>query len=177
MARERSARNVSARYGGPVWIHRCGRGRIADLPQLVSLPEGSRRSFPAGWTRVRLRSTSWRKAPRRREVLRWHKIFAQGSFRTLAQAASFTRATATARRSRAPRGLRRFRPKEPTVRGLPEHARCPGRAAHPERRWNGPQAAGSRSSLINGSINTNQSSELHVANPTFSGQSRLGVPY
>lgn len=37
---ERSVRAVSARYDAPVWIHQRGRARIADLPELITLPNG-----------------------------------------------------------------------------------------------------------------------------------------
>lgn len=45
---ERSARAVSARYGAAVWIHPRGRGRVADLPELASLPKGVEAFVPAG---------------------------------------------------------------------------------------------------------------------------------
>jgi glyoxylase-like metal-dependent hydrolase (beta-lactamase superfamily II) len=45
---ERSARQVSTRYGAEVWIHPRGRRRIADLPQLVSLPDGIEAFVPHG---------------------------------------------------------------------------------------------------------------------------------
>jgi glyoxylase-like metal-dependent hydrolase (beta-lactamase superfamily II) len=37
---KRSVRAVSARYDAPVWIDQGGRARIADLPELTTLPNG-----------------------------------------------------------------------------------------------------------------------------------------
>ena len=45
---ERSVRAVSARYGAAAWIHPRGRGRVADLPELASLPKGVEAFVPAG---------------------------------------------------------------------------------------------------------------------------------
>lgn len=45
---ERSVREVSARYDAPVWIHQRGRGRIADLPELTTLPNGVEEFRPDG---------------------------------------------------------------------------------------------------------------------------------
>ena len=44
---ERSVRAVSGRYDAPVWIHQRGRARIADLPELSTVPNGVR-VFQAG---------------------------------------------------------------------------------------------------------------------------------
>lgn len=45
---ERSVQAVVARYEAPVWIHPMGRNRVADLPELTTLPSGIECFVPGG---------------------------------------------------------------------------------------------------------------------------------